>query len=200
MSPVNYPAPFTPRTADLRGLDTGIINVHALIAALKRKNHLARADMALKLASFEQLPAGSLPNDDAMLRDLADLTEPTYRTMRDRLMADWVLCSDGRLYHSGVAAMVMANLKRLRRPPAKHKVVSLVEKLEAQGQMTLSLADTQPDALSASKQDTARHSGGRDDATDQDAHEIHAKKGGAEGCNGYAESGYAYAIAASAAH
>lgn len=134
---VHLPPPLTPRTADLRGFSSGIINVAALLDALRRGNHIARADMALKLASLDQLPAGSLPNDDDTLRSLSGLTPQEYRAKRDRLLADWVLCSDGRLYHAGIAALVMDSMKRFRRSspkPAKSGAA-----LEKRGQMRLAL-------------------------------------------------------------
>ena len=61
-------------------------------------------------ASWHQLPAGSLPNNDAVLARLCGLGRDvrTFRKRRDDALRGFVLCSDGRLYHPVVAEQVVS--------------------------------------------------------------------------------------------
>jgi hypothetical protein len=51
--------------------------------------------------SWHQVPAGSLPNDDAELCHLAELgfDERSFRKAKAVAMRGWIECDDGRLYH-----------------------------------------------------------------------------------------------------
>lgn len=64
-----------------------------------------RAGVTLWLKSWDQVPAGSLPDDDIELCRLAELARDlkTWKKLRDGSMRGWILCSDGRLYHPVVA-------------------------------------------------------------------------------------------------
>lgn len=93
-----------------------------------------RAGMTLWINSFDQQPAGSLPNDDAQLQRLAGLARQPRKWRRVKQMAlhGWEICDDGRLYHQTVADVIeryvlhqsAANSKQTRsrtrrEPPAK---------------------------------------------------------------------------------
>ena len=60
-----------------------------------------RAGMMLWCASWHQVPAGSLPNDDKILSHLAGFGRVVkeWKKHRDEALYGWVLCSDGRYYH-----------------------------------------------------------------------------------------------------
>lgn len=64
-----------------------------------------RAAVLLWCASWHQVPAASLPNDDAELANLCGYGRALreWRRVRDGAMRGWVLCSDGRLYHPIIA-------------------------------------------------------------------------------------------------
>lgn len=67
-----------------------------------------RAGVTLWLKAWEQVPAGSLPDDDIELCRLAELARDlkTWKKLKAGAMRGWVLCSDGRLYHPVVAEVV----------------------------------------------------------------------------------------------
>jgi len=64
-----------------------------------------RAAVMLWCASWHQLPAASLPNDDRVLANLAGYGRVVKEWLKERdgALRGWVLCSDGRWYHPVVA-------------------------------------------------------------------------------------------------
>ena len=68
-----------------------------------------RAGVTLWLRSWDQVPAGSLPDDDIDLCRLAELGRDLklWRKIRPGAMRGWTKCSDGRLYHPVVAEGVL---------------------------------------------------------------------------------------------
>lgn len=63
-----------------------------------------RAGLALWCKSWQQVPAGSLPDDDRILAHLSGARD-RWCDMRDMSLHGWVKCSDGRLYHPGLNAL-----------------------------------------------------------------------------------------------
>ena len=52
--------------------------------------------------AFEQVPAGSLPDDDYILAEWAGFGRRNlngWSAVKDEVMSAWTLCSDGRWYH-----------------------------------------------------------------------------------------------------
>lgn len=72
-----------------------------------------RAYLMLLLAAFHEVPAGSLPNDDAALVGLVGLGRDlkTWARVREVALRGFLLCSDGRLYHRGVCRRAQESLK-----------------------------------------------------------------------------------------
>jgi hypothetical protein len=64
---------------------------------------IGHALMSLWCESWHQIPAASLPDNDKILAHLAMCDSSTWAEIRERVMADWRLCSDGRWYHPFVA-------------------------------------------------------------------------------------------------
>lgn len=64
-----------------------------------------RAGVTLWLKSWDQVPAGSLPDDDIELCRLAELARDlkTWKKVKAGALRGWVLCGDSRLYHPVVA-------------------------------------------------------------------------------------------------
>ena len=64
-----------------------------------------RAAVLLWCASWHQIPAGSLPDDDAQLSSLAGYGRVVKEWLRHKAGAlhGWVKCSDGRIYHPTIA-------------------------------------------------------------------------------------------------
>ena len=69
-----------------------------------------RAGVTLWLRSWDQVPAGSLPQDEVQLCRLAELGRDmkTWRKVRLIALHGWAAAPDGRLYHEVVAEGVNA--------------------------------------------------------------------------------------------
>jgi hypothetical protein len=63
------------------------------------------AAVLLWCASWHQLPAASLPNDDRVLANLAGFGRVVkeWQKVREGALRGWIECSDGRLYHPVIA-------------------------------------------------------------------------------------------------
>lgn len=59
--------------------------------------------------AYEEVPAGSLPDDDAELADHAGFGRDirAWLEVKDEIMAAWVLCSDGRWYHPTLCEVIL---------------------------------------------------------------------------------------------
>jgi hypothetical protein len=64
---------------------------------------VGHALMSLWGEAWHQVPAGSLPNRDAILARFAMCDRQEWERIKPRALQGWVLCSDGRLYHPVVA-------------------------------------------------------------------------------------------------
>lgn len=107
------PAPLTPPEADLQ--DFPFMPLH--VARLRDSDLAAEGSpegcwyaVLLWAAAWHQLPAGSLPDSEAVLAKLCGLGRDvkTLRKHRDDALRGWVVCDDGRLYHPVVAEQVNA--------------------------------------------------------------------------------------------
>jgi len=80
-----------------------------------------RAAVLLWCGAWHQVPAGSLPNDDKTLSQIAGYGRVVseWLKVKDEAMHGWTLCSDGRLYHAVVVEKAIdgwnAKLERLWR-------------------------------------------------------------------------------------
>ncbi len=109
----DLPPPLTPVDCDLQ--DFPFMPLH--VARLRDSDLAAEAHpeacwyaVLLWSASWHQLPAGSLPDNDAVLMRLIGLGRDakTFKKHRADALRGWILCSDGRLYHPVVAEQVLA--------------------------------------------------------------------------------------------
>jgi hypothetical protein len=105
----SLPEPLVPAYVDLRDLDGFMLNAERLLAselwALTRRSPEAlRGAVALWCRSWKQMPAASLPNDDAVLAVFADMPMPRFKKLRPLVMRGFVLCADDRFYHKVLAA------------------------------------------------------------------------------------------------
>lgn len=97
---------------DLRGLEWMPLETQNLIDStlwLESDGWEFKAAMGLILRSWRQVPAGSLPNSELALSQLASVPVP-WEQVRTMAMRNWVLCSDDRWYHPIVAAKAMEAL------------------------------------------------------------------------------------------
>jgi hypothetical protein len=112
-APAEAAQPLTPSDCDLRNFLRMPLQVGRLLdsttwidaAADPRLGH---ALMSLWAASWQQVPAGSLPDSDAVLCRMSmcpDMAE--WLRIKARVLAAWRRCADGRLYHPVVCEMAL---------------------------------------------------------------------------------------------
>lgn len=102
------PEPLVSIDCDVRDLDGFMLNVERLLSselwALTRHNPEAfRGAVGLWARAWKQLPAASLPGDDAVIAAFADMPLPRFKKLRTLVMHGFVLCRDGRYYHRVLA-------------------------------------------------------------------------------------------------
>lgn len=114
-----------------------------------------RAGVTLWLRSQDQVPAGSLPDDDLELCRLAELGRDikAWRKLKAGALHGWVKCSDGRLYNSVVASVVYEQWDRKtsqRNRTLKARVAALEKRLSQTSDV--SVADDIKDQLQSLRQ------------------------------------------------
>jgi len=99
------PPPLTPADCDLRAYSWFPFHYRRLRQSAWWKR---ASDTACRIAvdfwaeAYEQVPAGSLPNDDHTLADWAGFGRRDlegWLAVKDEVLSAWVMCSDGRWYH-----------------------------------------------------------------------------------------------------
>lgn len=95
-----------------------------------------KAAFLLWTKSIHQTPAGSLPNDEAILAKLAggyDYRRKPWQRIREMALHGWELCSDGRLYHQAVAGTVLDILSAVSARPSTADPLDAREVAKAKG-------------------------------------------------------------------
>lgn len=113
MTEPTLPAPLVPAEVDLRDFQYMELDVRTLRDsrfAAQVTGDAFRAGVLLWCASWHQVPAGSLPDDDVELSNLAGYGRfiKEWRKVRAEALTQFVKCSDGRLYHETVCAKAAA--------------------------------------------------------------------------------------------
>ncbi|RAS32067.1 hypothetical protein [Paraburkholderia bryophila] len=96
--------PLTPRECDVATLPFMPLLIYELEKsdAWRFGNSDERAaSLSLQIASWKEVPAASLPNDDRALSILS--RSECWATTKSIVLRDWKLATDGRLYHKSVA-------------------------------------------------------------------------------------------------
>jgi hypothetical protein len=104
-----FPDPLTPPECDLRGLPFMKLDLNRVLNSdLMALSSGAEFKSAFTLwaRSWAQIPAGSLPTDEKILAFLSGAGRHWPR-VREMALRNWVLCSDGRLYHPAVCEMAL---------------------------------------------------------------------------------------------
>ena len=104
----NLPAPLTPADCDLRDfafMPLDVVRLRDSDLAVTAEADEFRCAVLLWCASWHQVPAGSLPDDDKALAQYAGYGRVVKEWLKVRTGAlrGWVKCADGRLYHAVVA-------------------------------------------------------------------------------------------------
>lgn len=116
----SFPPPFVPSEVDLRGFQWMKLDLNRLFNSdffSLSSGEEFRAGLTLWGKSFQQTPAGSLPDDDRTLAVLAGYGRDvkTWGKVKTMAMRGWILCNDGRLYHKVVAEIVLEAWKERQR-------------------------------------------------------------------------------------
>jgi hypothetical protein len=111
----NEPEPLVPPGTDLSKFDWLPLNVeHLLASELVAIGTPEECWAALMLwcRAWQQIPAGSLPNDERVLASFSGAGKRWSR-VREIALRGFILCSDGRLYHRYLCTWVLrAQMKR----------------------------------------------------------------------------------------
>lgn len=162
MAEQNLPAPLVPAEVDLRGYEYMPLDVVRLMRSsswrkIRRQPELGYWSLNLWASSWHEVPASSLPNDDDELADFARCDLKKWGKVRGLVLAGWIKCSDGRLYHPVVAekaleAWAKMSLQRKRTQAARE---ALKQKLSQKPSSEL-VTPPVTDSLTASKGEEKR--------------------------------------------
>lgn len=102
------PAPLVDAEVDLRSYEFMPLDVVRLMRSstwrkVRRQPELGYWMMNLWVSSWHEVPAASLPDDDDDLADFARCEPKVWAKVKEKVLAGWTKCSDGRLYHPVVA-------------------------------------------------------------------------------------------------
>jgi len=105
------PQPLTPASCDLRDfkyIPLDVAQFRDSELAADETPEVCWAAMLVQAASWHQLPAASLPDDDNWIAKVANYrlrgkTDRAWKRVREGVLHGWVKCADGRLYHPELA-------------------------------------------------------------------------------------------------
>lgn len=132
------PAPLTPADSDLRDFPhTPLFRARLFGSSFHARatDGEWRAGVTLWLKSWDQVPAGSLPDDDIELCRLAEMARDLklWKKTKAGALRGWILCADTRLYHpvvaEGVNTALEAKIKQ-RLKTAKARIGALEKHLK----------------------------------------------------------------------
>jgi hypothetical protein len=122
--------PLTPHYCDLRSFPYIPLDVKRLrdsdLAALESPECCWTA-VLLWCASWHQVPAASLPNDDRILAGLAGFGRVVkeWLKVKEGALHGWILCDDGRLYHPVIAEKALTSLESKYRKSFKTEIARI---------------------------------------------------------------------------
>ena len=131
--------PLTPPDCDLRDfsfMPLDVVRLRDSDMALTQTPEACWAAVLLWCASWHQIPAASLPDDDRILSNLAGYGRVVkeWAKVKTGAMHGWVKCDDGRLYHKVVAEKAveawdsklrqrwMTECARIKKHAERHKI------------------------------------------------------------------------------
>nr|WP_244976793.1 DUF1376 domain-containing protein [Achromobacter piechaudii] len=140
--------------------------------AVKADGEAFRCAVLLWCASWHQVPAASLPDDNYVLAQLAGFGRVTKEWMRHRdgALRGWVKCADGRLYHPVVAEKAVkawrakmvqrgkTECARIKKHNQRHEADVPVPELDVW--LSLGCSQGQPIGVPGTKKNVPRGSGG----------------------------------------
>lgn len=132
-------APLTPPDCDLRGLlfmPLDVLRLRDSDLSLVATGDEFKAAVLLWCASWHQVPAASLPDEDRVLARLSGLDARAWRKAKAGAMRGWAKADDGRLYHPVVAEKALEAWKdrqayRRKRDLDRERLATWREKKQA---------------------------------------------------------------------
>lgn len=109
-APAVLPEPLVPADVDLSGMSYMPLEISRLLNSdlyVLSTGDEFKAALSLWCKSWQQVPAGSLPNNDRILAHLSG-TFQKWSKVKAIALQGWTLCSDGRFYHHVVAEKALA--------------------------------------------------------------------------------------------
>lgn len=108
MNGEKLPDPLTPAGCDLRDftfMPLDVVRLRDSELSMHASGDEFRCAVLLWCASWHQVPAASVPNDDVVLAQLAGFGRVVkeWKKIRNGSLRGWIECSDGRMYHPVVA-------------------------------------------------------------------------------------------------
>jgi len=125
-------SPLVPKDADLRSYTWLKLDYSRLFASeffAMANDAEFRAAFILWCKSMQQLPAGSLPNNDKALAGWCGKNVKQWAKIKDMALHGWQLADDGRLYHPVLAEVVNDILSKSDSKPNKSSSPELDEQL-----------------------------------------------------------------------
>jgi Protein of unknown function (DUF1376) len=110
------PIPFDVDLRDFRFMPLDVVQLHNSETWAIADGSTAKALINLWTRAWHQVPAGSLPDDEILLRTWAGV--PDWESVRNVALRGFVKCSDGRLYHRVICEKALSawnERKRFRR-------------------------------------------------------------------------------------
>ena len=106
------PDPLVPADVDLRDfafMPLDVVRLRDSGLTAKASGDEFRAAVLLWCASWHQVPAGSLPDDDDELANICGYSRSRreWAKVRQGAMRGWIACAGGRLYHHAVATKAL---------------------------------------------------------------------------------------------
>lgn len=130
----SLPEPLTPPDLDLRDFDwmpLQVVRLRDSGIVVVASAEAFRAAVLLWCASWHQVPAASLPNDEKMLCSLAGFGRDvkTWRAMSADALRGFVECSDGRLYHPVIAEKAVESGSKKRKQGSRTEAATEAARL-----------------------------------------------------------------------
>lgn len=176
--PDDLPPPPVPADLDIRRLWWMRLDIGALLNSdfnIMTSNDTAwRCGMTLYMRAWHQVPAGSLPADDRALCHLAGLGRDlrTWRRVKAEALHGFVLCNDGRLYHTFLCKLALESHEEALRNEARRQR-DRDRKAKAAGEITTDAASIPAESADGSEGIPAENR--LQDSTEQDITNITPK-------------------------
>lgn len=105
---MTLPAPLVPANVDLRDfafMPLDVLRLRDSVLSADSTGDEFKAAVILWCASWHQVPAGSLPNNESSIARLAGhvATSKKWKSIRDGALRGWFQCDDNRFYHPVVS-------------------------------------------------------------------------------------------------